>query len=968
MIRVPGVSPEQVRVHNVLQGRLTHVRIDFPVRNVDILHVYQHAASTDPSRTIKDKRRRLFNRLDTLIHSMPGRNLLVVGGDFNQPLPCALLYTGSAICVPSPTHPDHCREGNTLLHVAERHDLVALNTFHCRPSFTFQHCASRTQIDFIFVRSGDAFGRAKRSRPLYDSSLMAWRDTKHHPLIAELSLPRHWWPSRTRSIRYDRAALVQSYNLQTPQYQTFADATVRHFAATKLSSYDDMRDQLLVCCAEHFPATKLRVPQPWNHPSLSGFIQRMWAHYKSSRLYQRRESFDLPTCFAQWHHASRFQTMHREAKRHGRLVKRERYLNQIQQAEEAAASHNAFVLYRIVRRLAPKQRFQTVQIRSDDGLILSHDQEFGLLRSHFEKVWHKPPDWCCPILRSRSTLEADAAEPCIYAPDLAQLKCSASSMQPYKALPSTHPAAPAFKAVTEYFGDRVVDWMSGDGRPCMPQSWNLTHVALIPKPGKKHGAISSLRPIGLQDPIAKGYIKVLADDLKPYAMSYLRGKPQHAYLAHRSTYSAIIQAADHCRRARGLLRAHTHNLHQRREGTIKRGDFCACLQISVDLSQAFDTAPWELIHESLRRTRALPALINRIMDWISGTKYVLEHRGSKVEVRAQRGVRQGCVLSPLLWSLFRGLIYEEFQCLIDHDTVQPEVVFFADDKHLSWILDQPSQLVSALRQFGSFIQLLRTFGLQVNSTKSNAIMSLRGSMSQSLRKLWTSTFQGREWLRVPTGQANEFIPLVQQLDYLGIVLSYGSFEELSWKRRIGVARASFECIRKILLGHHVLSLPHRVKLWKTIVLPSATYGLLGIGWSSPGFTRLHGMCMKQLRMIARSPVHLTSGTNIHLLQRLGIQELGDHLIQMTTNALAYHQQLVEDLSSEDVMCRPVYVSWYRQLLQDLHTGRMMSPMDCEHLSPDLPSVHACEFCDQTFDDVRSLRRHQRYAYLCLLFV
>ena len=504
--------------------------------------------------------------------------------------------------------------------------------------------------------------------------------------------------------------------------------------------------------------------------------------------------------------------------------------------------------------------------------------------------------------------------------------------------------------------------MSGDGRPCMPQSWNLTHVALIPKPGKKHGAISSLRPIGLQDPIAKGYVKVLADDLKPYAMSYLRGKPQHAYLAHRSTYSAIIQAADHCRRARGLLRAHTHNLHQRREGTIKRGDFCACLQISVDLSQAFDTAPWELIHESLRRARAPPALINRIMDWISGTTYVLEHRGSKVEVRAQRGVRQGCVLSPLLWSLFTGLIYEEFQCLIDHDSVQPEVVFFADDKHLSWILDQPSQLVGALRQFGSFIQLLRTFGLQVNSTKSNAIMSLRGSMSQSLRKLWTSTFQGREWLRVPIGQDNEFIPLVQQLDYLGIVLSYGSFEELSWKRRIGVARASFERIRKILLGHHVLSLPHRVKLWKTIVLPSATYGPLGIGWSSPGFTRMHGMCMKQLRMIARSPVHLTSETNVHLLQRLGVQELGDHFAQMTSNALAYHQQLVEDLSSEDVMCRPVYVSWYSQLLKDLYTGRMMSPTDCEHLSPDLPSVHACEFCDQTFDDVRSLRIHQRKSH------
>ena len=176
--------------------------------------------------------------------------------------------------------------------------------------------------------------------------------------------------------------------MQTQQYQVFAEAAVRHFAATQLSSYDEMRDQLMLCCSEHFPVARTPVPQPWNHPSLSGSIKRMWAHYKLSRLYQRRESFDIPTCFAQWHHASRFKAMHKEAKRHGRLMKRERYLSQIQQAEEAAASHNAFVLYRIVRRLAPKQRFQTVQIRSDDGSILSHDQELTLLRSHFEKVWH----------------------------------------------------------------------------------------------------------------------------------------------------------------------------------------------------------------------------------------------------------------------------------------------------------------------------------------------------------------------------------------------------------------------------------------------------------------------------------------------------------------------------------------------------------------------------------------------------
>ena len=146
------------------------------------------------------------------------------------------------------------------------------------------------------------------------------------------------------------------------------------------------------------------------------------------------------------------------------------------------------------------------------------------------------------------------------------------------------------------------------------------------------------------------------------------------------------------------------------------------------------------------------------------------------------------------------------------------------------------------------------------------------------------------------------------------------------------------------------------------MLPSATYGLLGIGWSSSGFARMHGMCMKQLRLIARSPVHLTSETNVSLMQRLGMQELGAHFELMTTNALAYHRQLEDDLRSEDIMCRPIYVSWYRQLLQDMQTSRTAFMTAPEHFPSDLRSTHACEFCDQTFDDVRSLRIHQRKSH------
>ena len=69
LVHIPGIHSEHVRVQNVLQGRLTHIHIDFPYRDVDAVHVYQHAASSDPAKTVQEKRCRLFNRLDVLMLS-----------------------------------------------------------------------------------------------------------------------------------------------------------------------------------------------------------------------------------------------------------------------------------------------------------------------------------------------------------------------------------------------------------------------------------------------------------------------------------------------------------------------------------------------------------------------------------------------------------------------------------------------------------------------------------------------------------------------------------------------------------------------------------------------------------------------------------------------------------------------------------------------------------------------------------
>ncbi len=73
---------------------------------------------------------------------------------------------------------------------------------------------------------------------------------------------------------------------------------------------------------------------------------------------------------------------------------------------------------------------------------------------------------------------------------------------------------------------------------------------------------------------------------------------------------------------------------------------------ALDFKQAYDSIPRCAIWEHLQRNCMPTCLLNIIQNLYDADEYVLVDGTKQARVRPTRGVKQGCPLSPLLFSLY----------------------------------------------------------------------------------------------------------------------------------------------------------------------------------------------------------------------------------------------------------------------------------------------------------------------------
>jgi hypothetical protein len=232
-----------------------------------------------------------------------------------------------------------------------------------------------------------------------------------------------------------------------------------------------------------------------------------------------------------------------------------------------------------------------------------------------------------------------------------------------------------------------------------PSPWKEAGLVLIPKAGRPVDDPSAHRPICLVNDVGKLFERVIADRLMDRMSSEGPdvSRDQFGFRPGSSTVGAI------------------RRLKSRIDRAVSRGG--VALAVSLDISNAFNTLPWESIREGLRRKRVPPYLERTVGAYLGDRTVACRDRDGDVMRRAvSRGVPQGSVLGPLLWNIG----YD--RALDHHLPAGVSLVCYADDTLVVVSGDSWSEARRTARAgMDVVLRRIRLLGLSVALRKTEAI-------------------------------------------------------------------------------------------------------------------------------------------------------------------------------------------------------------------------------------------------------
>lgn len=746
---------------NPVSHRILTARIRTRARNVTIVQCY---APTDVD-TI-DAKDAFYDQLTATLDSIRKGDITILMGDFN-----AQIGNNNTGCQQAMgTHGTGTRtdNGDRLIELCMHHQLVIGGSLFPHKdihkyTWTAPRGGTRNQIDHICIsstwRGSLQDVRNKRGADMF---------TDHELIVATIKL-------KVMAVKRDGGMQTHRANINIDNLQ---DPTKRRAYTDKLNHLTNDGSTSWVEC--HLEAAKQTLGDTSRNKHKSWLSDHTW-----QLIDQRRRLKDALNRAETQQARSQYNDMGKEVKRAARKDRRAHTNKLAAEAEEAAQKHDMRTLYRKTKELANSgRRNNTIPVEDRNGNgITNIDRQRARWREHFDELLNTQDNTSSSnedeITDDENTNKRIKTTP----PSIAEITAAIKKLKNNKAPGPDQIASELLKAcpttsAAALQDDIVAAWES----EMFDSEWKKGVIVKIPKKGDLKKC-DNWRGITILNTINKIMAQIILQRITDPIERQLRDE-QAGFRANRgcidqsNTLRLIIEQSN---------------------------EFNSPLYVLfVDFEKAFDRVRREAVWRALAKKNIPSKIIRIIKALYSDAKCSVLHNGAvSEEFDVKNGVRQGCVLSPLLFitvldetlreaaTTSNGIWWNPTRKLGDLDFADDIALLTNTQADLQKMTDN---LSAAAQRRGLRINISKTKALRINTTNTKPIQ---------------------------IGTHN--IEDVAEFCYLGSVMAKGGGTKQDIASRIAKARSAYGQLHNTWKSKQI-ALSTKIKIFKACVLATLLYG------------------------------------------------------------------------------------------------------------------------------------------------
>lgn len=760
-----------------ISSRIIHARFKSNVRNISLIQCY--APTEDADSENKDQ---FYSLLTSTVLKVPKQDILIVMGDMNSKVGAD--NTQFEAVMGKHGLGERNENGEYLIEFCLQNNLIIGGTFFPHKSI---HKATWYSPDGVTRNQIDHFAIARRWRKsLLDVCVKRGADVNsdHNLVLAVIQL-------KVCSVRR-----VSSFN---QRFNTMAMANRNVKAQFKLELNNKFA-KLSEIEENNSDNPQVRIEQRWSRikaaytetcKEILGYKKqgrKPWMSDCSWDLVKQRKQLRLLMLQEQFPeristYKDELRNMQKKVKKSIRSDKRKFVKELAEEAQKAAEINDSRTLYRITKTLSKKNFNRNVPLRTEEGEIIADThKQLEHWKKHFENILGGNGN----IVSEENVVAGETHNDIsTKTPSLSEIKSAISAMKDWK--------APGIDMIDSNILKCDIDLSAKELYPLikdiweheiLPEEWTTGVLIKLPKKGKLSNC-DNWRGIMLLTIASKILTYIILRRLEPIVESTIRTE-QSGFRAQRSC---------------------TDNINSLRIIIEQTIEFRSNLYITfVDFAKAFDKISRNAIWDALRRRHVPNKLINLIKAAYKDFSCKVSHQGLMSEpIRVNQGVRQGCILSPLLFLITLDDVMDTVKSSNPQAGIQWKInerlcdIDYADDiALLSHQRQDMAQLLTSLNNAGQRV------GLRINMSKTE-------EMRVNCTNMTPITIDSK-----PVKRTDKFC-------YLGSIITEkgGTHEDVNY--RLSKAKAAFSTLIAIWKDKN-LATTTKIRIFKTNVLSVLLYG------------------------------------------------------------------------------------------------------------------------------------------------